>query len=127
MAEASVDFNAAEQPSPGFSLAYPANIGLVEEEVTDKQEASKGGKKRGRDPQSWTVKHVKMPGLRKNSPRLQISDIQECCTKKCLQKFSSSQLTQVRQNFESMYYEQQNMYLSGLLEQVQLLALKERS
>ena len=59
MAEASVDFNAAEQPSPGFSLAYPANIGLVEEEVTDKQEASKGGRKRVRDPQSWTVKHVK--------------------------------------------------------------------
>ena len=41
MAEEDLNGVGTEQPSPSFSLAYPADIGLVEEEVTDKQEVSK--------------------------------------------------------------------------------------
>ena len=39
----------------------------------------------------------------------------ECCRKRCLQKFNVSHLQRTRTSFESMMYEQQNIYLNGLL------------
>lgn len=99
-----------------FSFLYSPTVGHVEE-VAAEQETGTTGRKRVRNPDKWTKKHVKRPGLRKNSPRLQISDLSEtdCCRKKCLQQFSPSHLSKVRDEFESMYYEEQNIYLNGIL------------
>ena len=58
-------------------------------EVPEKQEASKIGRKRVRNTENWKVKHAKKPGLRKNSPRLQLTELTDCCQKKCVQQFSS--------------------------------------
>ena len=56
--------------------------------MTEQQEAGKTGRKWVRNPDKRTVKHVKRPGLRKNSPCLEIADLSDCCKKKCLQQFS---------------------------------------
>ena len=40
------------------------------------------GRKRTRNPETWTRKFVKGPGLRKNSPLLLISEDTTCCKKK---------------------------------------------
>ena len=98
-----------------FSFLYSPDIGQVEE-VTEEQEKCRVGRKRVQNPDQWTKKHVKKPGLRKNSPRLQITELTDCCKKKCLQQFSFSHLCEVRDNFESLFYEQQNViYLNGIL------------
>ena len=101
-----------------FSFLYSPTVGHVKEVVAE-QETGTTGRKRVRNPDKWTKKHVKRPGLRKNSPRLQISDLSEtdCCRKKCLQQFSPSHLSKVKDEFESMYYEEQNIYLNGILKQ----------
>ena len=101
-----------------FTLLYSPDIGRVEEVTAEpQQEASKPGRKRVRNPDNWRKKHVKRPGLRKNSPRYQIPDLvsRDCCKKKCLEQFSVLHLNKVRDDFEGLYYEQQNMYLNGLL------------
>ena len=46
---------------------------------------------------------------------LHISSLCGCCTKECLKRFSESYLAKIRSQFEALYYEQQNIYLSGLL------------
>ena len=97
-----------------FSFLHSPDVGRVEE-VTAEQETSRTGRKRVRNPDKWAKKHVKRPGLRKNSPRLQIADLSDCCRKKCLQQLSPSHLNKIRDIFESMYYEEQNIYLSGIL------------
>ena len=83
-----------------------------EVEVSDE---GRTGRKRKLNPENWKKKHVKKPGLRKNSPSLMISNEMECCRKKCLQTFSSSHLSKVRKDFQELFYEEQNVYLNGLL------------
>ena len=61
-------------------------------------EETAAGRKRVQNPDNCKHKHVKRPGLRKNAPVL-----------------NSALLAKVRSDFEDMYYEQQNMYLNGLL------------
>lgn len=39
----------------------------------------------------------------------------KCCKKKCLQKFGVSHLTKLRENFQTLLYNEQNIYLNGLL------------
>ena len=78
-------------------------------------EATQKGRKRLRNPDIWKKKHVKKPGLRKNAPCAAISSLPECCKKECLKKFPESHLTKLRTEFEQLYYEQQNIYLNGLL------------
>ena len=97
-----------------FSFLYSPVVGQVEE-VTKERETGATGRKRVRNPDKWTKKHVKRPGLRKNSPRLQIAELSDCCKKDCLQQFSPSHLNNVREKFESLYYEEQNIYLDGVL------------
>ena len=46
---------------------------------------------------------------------MQIADLGACCRKNCLKHFSLSHLTKVRGDFESMYSEEQNIYLNGIL------------
>ena len=98
---------------PDFRFLYSPTVGHIEE-VIEEQETGTTGSKRVRSPDKWTKKHVKRSGLRKNSPRLQISDLSEndCCRKKCLHQFSPSHLSKVRDEFKSMY---QNIYLNGIL------------
>ena len=73
------------------------------------------GRKRKRNPDVWKVKHVKKPGLRKNSPLLPLTSTMKCYKKKCLQGFSVSHLTKLRDNFQTLLYNEQNVYLNGLL------------
>ena len=63
----------------------------------------------------WTKKHIKRPGLRKNAPSVDISKPLNCCKKECLKSFPQNHLSKLRSHFEGLYYEQQNIYLSGLL------------
>ena len=58
---------------------------------------------------------MKKPGLRKNAPYLDISSLSECCKKRCIKRFSQSHLARIRSESEDLYYEQQNIYLNGLL------------
>lgn len=74
-----------------FGFLYSPQVGRTEEAVEEQQPA-RIGRKRIRNPSNWTVKHVKKPGLRKNSPCLQLSDVSDCCRKKCIERFSSSHL-----------------------------------
>ena len=73
------------------------------------------GRKRKRNPDSWKVKHVKRPGLRKNSPLVPITASIKCCKKKCLQNISITHLTNLRESFQTLMYDEQNVYLNGLL------------
>ena len=101
-----------------FTFLYSPEVGKTVE-VPEEQEASKIGRKRVRNTDNWQVKHVKKPGLGKNSPRLQLTDITDCCKKRCIQGFSSSHLSKIRSDFEGLYYEQQNIHLSGILKRRQ--------
>ena len=67
------------------------------------------------NPENWKHKHVKKPGLRKNAPHSDISSLSGCCKKQCLTRFSKGHLAKIRSEFEDLYYEQQNIYLNGLL------------
>ena len=85
------------------------------EEVTA-SEPVLGGRKRLRQPDKRTRKHVKRPGLRKNSPKIDLSTA-ECCNKGCIQSFPTSHLIQkkISEEFKEMLYGDQNTYLNGLL------------
>ena len=96
--------------SPGVTSEVAHEVELSEE-----REQSRTGRKRQRNPNNWKIKHVKRPGLRKNSPLIVISGEMECCKKKCLQNFSVSHLEKVRSEFQGLFYESQNTYLHGLL------------
>lgn len=96
-----------------FTLLYSPEVGSVE--VTEEPEECKRGRKRLRQPEKWTKKHMKKPGLRKNSPCVDLSNYAECCKKLCIQKFTTSHLNKVRDDFEKLFYEEQNLYLNGVL------------
>ena len=98
---------------PDFTFLYSPEVEKTVE-VPEKQEASKIGRKRVRNTDNWKVKHVKKPCLRKNSPRLQLTDFTDCRKKGCIQGFSSH-LSKIRSDFEGLYYKQQNIHLSGVL------------
>ena len=58
---------------------------------------------------------MKKPGLRKNSPRIELSRDTECCHKECLKQFSTAHLYGLREKFETLYYDEQNLYLYALI------------
>ena len=118
MAEGPGSSASTSSTASDFTFLYSPEVGKTVE-VPEEQEASKIGRKRVRNTDNWSVKHVKKPGLRKNSPRLQLTDITDCCKKRCIQGFSSSHLSKIRSDFEGLYYEQQNIYLSGILKRRQ--------
>lgn len=105
---------ASSASTSDFTLLYSPEVGSVEE-VTEEPDECKRGRKRLRQPEKWTKKHVKKPGLRKNSPRVDLSNYAECCKKLCIQKFTTSHLNKVRDDFEKLFYEEQNLYLNGVL------------
>ena len=96
-----------------LNFLYSPEIGNTVE-IPEEHEESRKGRKRVRDPENWKHKHLKKPGLRKNAPHLEISTLSGCC-KECLKAFSVSHLTKIPNDFEALYYEQQNIYLNGLL------------
>ena len=97
-----------------FGFLYSPEVG-ASVEVSEDHVESRKGRKRETNPENWKHKHVKRPGLRKNAPHLDIQSLTKCCKKECLSRFSNSHLSDVRGNFEGLYYEQQNIYLTGLL------------
>ena len=100
--------------SQEFTFLYsPPDI--AKELDNEENEKTQKGRKRKLDPANWKKKHIKTCGLRKNSPSLTITEDMECCLKKCLQSIDVSHLQRTRTNFESMLYEEQNIYLNGLL------------
>ena len=122
IAECSNAINDANAPTGSPScrakvdLNFLYSTGIQEEvEVSDKGEESRTGRKRKRNPENWKKKHIKKPGLRKNSPLLIISNDMECCKRKCLQSFSSFHLNTVSKDFQELFYDEQNIYLNGLL------------
>uniref|UniRef100_A0A1X7T8R1 Uncharacterized protein n=1 Tax=Amphimedon queenslandica TaxID=400682 RepID=A0A1X7T8R1_AMPQE len=62
--------------------------------VQDKVEVTTKGKgrKRTRNPDKWKSKYARKTGLRKNSPRIELSQDTEYCHKKCLKQFSTDHL-----------------------------------
>ena len=62
-------------------------------------------------------KHVKKKGLRRNAPQVTIDVIvgKECCKKACVQKLSAEHLSCLRQHFATLTYDEQNLYLTGLM------------
>lgn len=97
-----------------FNFLYSPEVG-DEVEVLEDEEQSQIGRKRKCNPENWKKKHVKQPALRKNLPLIVISNEMECCKKKYLQTFSSAHLDKVRKDVQELFYEQQNIYLNGLL------------
>ena len=95
-----------------YQAGHTREIELQEDQD---QDSSCNGKKRQRNPDNWSKKHQKRSGLRKNAPLIEISSDMSCCKKKCLQRFSTSHLQNVRSSFQDLFYEQQNIYLNGLL------------
>ena len=67
----------ASTAEEGFSLLYSSEVGRVEE-IPIAMDEEQHGRKRLRQPEKWTKKHTKRPGLRKNSPRVDITSV-ECC------------------------------------------------
>ena len=79
--------------------------------------AQHAGQKRVRNPDSWKKKHVKRKGLRQNAPHMTVEALvsQICCKKACVQQISAEHLSSIRQYFSTMTYEEQNLYLTGLM------------
>ena len=89
----------------------------VSDEATDQAEAPRRGRKRVRNPDSWKSKHVKKKGLRQNAPQVSVDDLvgTQCCKKMCLQCFPMEHLVTLRQQFANLTYDEQNLYLTGLM------------
>ena len=102
----------------GLNFLYSAETVELCEGESEPQILGKG-RKRTRNPDNWKAKHVKKPGLRKNAPRTEISCSTNCCKKECLKKFSTEHLEKIRKEFEELLYDQQNLYLNGLLQRHQ--------
>lgn len=83
-------------------------------EIRDEQEQSTT--RRGRKRIKRDVIHKKK-GLRKNAPEISIEEIldKNCCKKKCLSKFSQAHLISIREHFNCITYDEQNLYLVGLV------------
>lgn len=75
MVSAQLEMEGASSASTSdFTLLYSPEVGSVEE-VTEEPEECKRGRKRLRQPEKWTKKHVKKPGLRKNSPHVDLTTL----------------------------------------------------
>ena len=64
-----------------FLYSLPDVGQTVEVQPEAEHEPSRAGRKRTRNPDNWTRKHVKRAGLRKNAPYLDISSLSGCCKK----------------------------------------------
>ena len=75
------------------------------------------GRKRIRNPANWTKKHVKKTGLRQNAPQLGVNDLiqRHCCKKVCIQQLTLEYAASLRERFSTLTYEEQNLYLSGMV------------
>lgn len=116
---------AEEQSSSEFCLTYTLNPLLVKKDkvlvmkeqmnlVSHQAEAEK-------DPGRLKIgkKHKgRKAGLRENAPAISIENIKskKCCQKSCIAQFSSEHLLSLRQHFNTLIYDEQNLFLSGLLE-----------
>ena len=113
-----------EKADKQFNFLYCPNEEVGNEVVklvtaTEKQDnlgTTSRGRIRKRNPDAWKVmKHVKKPGLRKNSPLVALTVTMKCCKKKCLQSISLSHITKLRYTFQTLLYDEQSICLNGLL------------
>ena len=109
-----------------FSLTYTLDPMLVQEAQRDIESGAddscvyRRGRKRVKDPDNWKKKHKgKKTGLRENAPAISIDDIKGknnyCCTKLCVAQLSANHLLSLRQHFGTLMYDEQNLFLSGLI------------
>jgi len=93
------------------------NIEVSGDKATDEAEVCAHGRKRVRNPDSWKKKHVKKKGLRCNAPQVSIDNMvgKECCKKVCIQCVPAEHLVTLRQHFSTLTYDEQNLYLTGLM------------
>ena len=75
--------------------------------INNRQSKERKGRKRTRHPDKWHSKHVKKCGLRSNAP----CEITSCCKKNCLQSFSVEHMQKLKNDFQQLYYDQQNISL----------------
>ena len=115
MAEKSADSDANPVESSEFNLLYSPSVGHDIEVSEEPEQSSTKGRKRTRNPENWKKKYMKRPGLRKNAPIVVLSEKTECCKKNCIQKFGIDHLKKLRSAFQELFYDQQNIYLNGLL------------
>ena len=97
-----------------ISIQYVQNsyyIIIITIIINNRQSKERKGRKRTRNPDKWHSKHVKKRGLRSNAP----CEITSCCKKNCLQSFSVEHLQKLKNDFQQLYYDQQNICLCGLL------------
>lgn len=86
-------------------------------EVNAQERPFQRGRKRVRNPDGWKKRHVKRRGLRSNAPQLSTDDLvgKTCCKNSCIQHLSTEHLTSLRQHFTTLTYDEQNLYLTGLM------------
>ena len=53
--------------------------------------------------------------VKKNSPKIELNSETKCCQKECLKRFSTAHLYGLREKFEGLYYDEQNIYLHALI------------
>ena len=101
------------QEGPSVNLESD-NISVSGTSNTDEQHC---GRKRRRNPEGWKKKHVKKKGFRQNAPLVSVDDLvgKSCCKKACVQKVSAEHITSLRQHLATLSYEEQNLYLTGLM------------
>ena len=89
----------------------------VSDEATDQAEVPQRGRKQVRNPDSWKSKHVKKKGLRQNASQVSIDDLvgTQCRKKTYLQCFPMEHLVTLQQQFANLTYDEQNLYLTGLM------------
>ena len=104
----------------GFSLSLCDTVSQEERvaetvEVRDEQEqtTTRRGRKRIRKDDV----RCKKKGLRKNAPETNIGEVLEktCCKKVCVSKFSQDHLVSIREHFNCLTYDEQNLYLTGMI------------
>ena len=106
---------------PAHTLTYdPMQVEEGEDNiihVSGDETITQHGRKRVRNPDSWKKKHVKKKGLRRNAPQVTIDAMvgKECCKKACVQQLSAEHFTSLRQHFATLTYDEQNLYLTGLM------------
>ena len=97
-----------------ISIQYVQNsyyIIIITIIMNNRQSKERKGCRRTRNPDQWHSEHIKKRGLRINAP----CEITSCYKKKCLQSFSVEHLQKLKNDFQQLYYDQQNIYLCGLL------------
>ena len=100
-----------------FSLSIQEERVALAETVEIRDEQEQSTTQRGRKRTRRDDVKCKKRGLRKNAPETSIEEIlsKNCCKKACVSKFSQDHLVSIREHFNHLTYDEQNLYLTGLV------------